>query len=304
MVYILAEQLLESTEQYVLERRIPAVFIVKEDECRHLMKKLHISRENDYSINDVYFCKAEAQQDCIFGTLCVPKLLDIVSSRYKIMFFVTDLFILIVDNSDFSIRVLNRIKSRKTHQGETKAKFIYNFIAEFMNRDTAILEQFETDLFSLEDSLSHKASQDNFLNSLMPIRKQLLTLRGYYDQLAELGKILEEDENHFFTKKQVKCFGTLTDRAERLLGKTIHLLDYAQQVKDLYQSKADERQNDNMQFLTVISTIFFPLTLITGWYGMNFKDMPELADGYSYIKVLSLCVLTVCIIIFKKKKIL
>ena len=65
------------------------------------------------------------------------------------------------------------------------------------------------------------------------------------------------------------------------MGRTIHLLDYAQQVKDAYQAQIDAKQNSNMQFLTVISTIFFPLTLITGWYGMNFQNMPELANGLS-----------------------
>ena len=173
-----------------------------------------------------------------------------------------------------------------------------------MNRDTEVLEKFERELFNLEDSLMHYGLRNDFQNSLMPVRKRLLTLRGYYDQLSELGKSLEEDENHFFTKKQVKYFGTLTDRAERLMGKTIHLIDYAQQVKDVYQSRVDARQNENMQFLTMISTIFFPLTLITGWYGMNFRNMPELESGYPYIKILSVAVAVICIIIFKRKKIL
>ena len=58
-----------------------------------------------------------------------------------------------------------------------------------------------------------------------------------------------------------------------------------------------------MQFLTVISTIFFPLTLITGWYGMNFKDMPELENGYPWVVFLSVAVIVICILIFKKKNI-
>ena len=61
-------------------------------------------------------------------------------------------------------------------------------------------------------------------------------------------------------------------------------------------------QNKNMQFLTVISTLFFPLTLITGWYGMNFNNMPELEHGYPGIIVLSILIVIICIIIFKKKK--
>ena len=145
---------------------------------------------------------------------------------------------------------------------------------------------------------------ENFQQELMPIRRKLLNLRSYYDEMMDMGRELEENENGFFAKKQLKYFGTLSDRADRLMSRTSHLLEYAQQVRDVYQAQVDARQNSNMQFLTVLSTIFFPLTLITGWYGMNFKDMPELQNGYPGVIVLSLIVIIVCILIFKKKKIL
>ena len=117
-------------------------------------------------------------------------------------------------------------------------------------------------------------------------------------------KELEENENGFFAKKRLKYFGIIADRADRLMGRTAHLLEYAKQVQDAYQAQVDAQQNRNMQFLTVISTIFFPLTLITGWYGMNFRNMPELENGYPGVVFLSLVVIAGCIFIFKKKKIL
>ncbi len=59
-----------------------------------------------------------------------------------------------------------------------------------------------------------------------------------------------------------------------------------------------------MTLLTVITSIFMPLTLITGWYGMNFRFMPELDKPYAYPIVLGVCLLIVvgCLIWFKKKK--
>lgn len=82
-----------------------------------------------------------------------------------------------------------------------------------------------------------------------------------------------------------------------------NLLEYAGQVKDAYQVKVDAKKNSNMQFLTIISAIFFPLTLITGWYGMNFKNMPELESGYPGVIILSIVVVVACVIVFKMKKI-
>ncbi|MCR4669093.1 MAG: magnesium transporter CorA, partial [Clostridia bacterium] len=70
------------------------------------------------------------------------------------------------------------------------------------------------------------------------------------------------------------------------------------------QSQIDIRQNHIMTYLTVITSIFMPLTLITGWYGMNFRYMPELNYVWAYPAVLAVCVLiaAACIIWFKKKK--
>ena len=96
------------------------------------------------------------------------------------------------------------------------------------------------------------------------------------------------------------------------------LREYALQIREMQQAQIDLRQNDTMRILTVVSTIFFPLSLIAGWYGMNFSYMPELKCPMAYpivivvsilIVILILCILIgVCILIvaveiwyFKKK---
>ena len=215
------------------------------------------------NLQTVSFCRMEAQQECLAGSFCIPKLLDVLGSRYRILFFINQRHIVIIDDNDFSWRLIMRIRQNRTKQGETREHFIYNFIGQFMSRDVETL--------------------------------------GRYEKLI---MDMEENENGFFAKKRLKYFGIIADRADRLMGRTAHLLEYAKQVQDAYQAQVDAQQNRNMQFLTVISTIFFPLTLITGWYGMNFRNMPELENGYPGVIILSLVVIAGCIFIFKKKKIL
>lgn len=152
--------------------------------------------------------------------------------------------------------------------------------------------------------MNRELSWLKFNERVLEQAEELLTLREYYDELMDLGKELEENENGFFQKKQLKYFGTISDRADRLMGRAGQLLEYAKQVQDAYQAQVDAKQNKNMEFLTVISTIFFPLTLITGWFGMNFKHMPELENGYPGVILLSLVVIIGCILFFKKKKML
>ena len=282
---------------------VPAVFVTDSKHAEQVLSKAGIIYENEIQISKIGFCRLESQQDCVVGTLCIPKLLDVLGSRYRMYFFVNRTNMVIVDDEDFSIRLIRRIQQKKTHQGETKERFLYNYIAEFMSRDLEMLVAYERRLLRMEEEVSQEHTA-NFQSKLMPVRRELLNLRSYYDEMMDLSRELEENENGFLLKKQLKYFGTLTDRADRLMSKTGHLLEYAQQVKEAYQAQIDAKQNSNMQFLTVLSTIFFPLTLITGWFGMNFQNMPGLKDGYPWVVALSIVVILICLFIFKKKHII
>ena len=79
------------------------------------------------------------------------------------------------------------------HQGETKERFLYNYIAEFMSRDLEILVAYERRLLRMEEDVSQDHT-DTIQNRLMPIRRELLNLRSYYDEMMDLTKELEENE--------------------------------------------------------------------------------------------------------------
>lgn len=303
MTVLTLGETLEEIQISELEENQSALFITDTKQAPEAMKLADMVYEGEISLSEVGFCKLETQQECLAGSLFIPKLIRMQESHHKLLFFINQKHIVIIDDDDYARRIILRIQRRKTRQGVTREQFIYNFIGQIIGKDLEMLGQYERQLMTLEERVLDGNIQ-GFQTEIMPIRKELLTLSGYYDQLMDMGKEMEENENHFFSKKQVKYFGIIADRADRLMGKTNHLLAYAQQVRDAYQSQVDAEQNKNMQFLTVISTIFFPLTLITGWYGMNFHNMPELERGYPGVIVLSLIVIIVCIVIFKKKKIL
>ncbi|MDD3277670.1 MAG: CorA family divalent cation transporter [Lachnospiraceae bacterium] len=302
-VFALGSMLEEVEESQLEEEARSLVFLTDVAHARDAMRAAGMVYDGEISLSDVVFSKIETQQECLAGSLSIPRLLDVLGSRNRILIFINRRNIVILDDSSFSRRLIVRIQRSKLKQGVTKERFLYNFITQFMSRDLEMLARYERRIMELEERVMN-GKTEGFQSEITPIRKELLTLRGYYDEVMDMGKELEENENGFFSKKQIKYFGTIADRADRLMGRTAHLLEYAQQVREAYQTQVDAEQNKNMQFLTVISTIFFPLTLITGWYGMNFNNMPELQRGYPGVIMLSLVVVVVCVMWFKKKKML
>ena len=113
--------------------------------------------------------------------------------------------------------------------------------------------------------------------------------------------------HHSFVAEQSEAQWERFDhRTERLQNHVRFLRENVIQLRELYQSKQDAQQNKIMCILTVVTTLFLPLTLLTGWYGMNFAYMPELHWKYGYLAVFILAVLIVTmeIVYYKKKKIL
>ena len=280
-----------------------AVFITDSTNVKEIMEIAEMNYEGEIQLNDVQFCKVETQQECMAGSLAIPRLMEVLGYRFRMMYFINRKHIVIVDDNHFAERIIRRIQHNRTRQGQSKERFLYNFLTLIINKDLEVLNQYERRIMRLEENVMED-KLGNFQHDIIPVRRELLVLRSYYDELMDMGKELADNENNFFSKKNLKYFDTFVDRADRLMSRTAHLLEYATQVRDSYQEKVSEQQNKNMQFLTVISTIFFPLTLITGWYGMNFQNMPELEHGYPGIILFSIAVVVIIIMIFKKKRII
>ena len=80
------------------------------------------------------------------------------------------------------------------------------------------------------------------------------------------------------------------------------LREYLAQVRETYQAQLDLKLNQIMKIFTVIAAVFLPLSLVVGWYGMNFSNMPELNWKYGYQGVIALSVLITLAILFYFKK--
>ena len=178
----------------------------------------------------------------------------------------------------------------------------FSFLESLIQEDMLYLQNFEKRLATIEESLLDTLPKE-LQRTLITIRRELLVFHAYYQQLLDMCEILSEDENHFLPPECARQFSRLGNRVDRLYDHTQMLREYALQIREMQQAQIDLRQNDTMRILTVVSTIFFPLSLIAGWYGMNFTHMPELSAPYAYFILIGVCILIVAVEIwyFKKK---
>ena len=112
-----------------------------------------------------------------------------------------------------------------------------------------------------------------------------------------------ENENVLYSDMILKRFAILEERSRSMIEDIQVLREEVIQLKEGYQAQRDLKMNRTMQFLTVVTTIFMPLTLLAGWYGMNF-NMPEYDSpfGYPILIIISILLITAGILICKKKK--
>lgn len=182
-------------------------------------------------------------------------------------------------------------------------RLLYEFFEKMVERDADKLSQMEQKVSALEDDVLLDRESGNFVQEIVTMRRQLRVLKRYYEQILDIFSYVEGNDNGFFDNRVLKAFRMLTGKVNRLYQGVGNLRDSVSQVREAYQAEVDIELNQTMKVFTVITTIFLPLTLIAGWFGMNF-NMPEYASPYAYPAVIlvSILVVVVEIIYFKKKK--
>ena len=171
----------------------------------------------------------------------------------------------------------------------------HQFLLELTASDIYRLETLENMIIALEDRLFlDKTPSESGIKDIIKVRKDLLKAKRYYEQMEFLTDEMSAVD---------PAFAFIDKKMDRLMEFVLHLQSYIESVRDAYQAQIDIEQNQIMKFFTVVTTIFTPLTLITGWYGMNFS-MPEYgwSNGYGYVFGLSTAVVLSLILVFHKRK--
>lgn len=167
-----------------------------------------------------------------------------------------------------------------------------------------LIYEIEDKVYEFEDYQLKDASVKIIMEEVFKIRSNIIKMKRIVypiqelvDNIKESGLLLVDEKNHMY----IQHIEDHIIKQQNILKMSQEMTD---EIKDNYSSYNSFKMNSIMQVLTLVSVVFLPLTLITGIYGMNFTNMPELKWHYGYYIVLTimLAISISCIVYFKKEK--
>ena len=186
----------------------------------------------------------------------------------------------------------------------SEERMISCFIESLLSVNSMVPEKIRNELTVMEESVVRGDAGENLSIDLLALKKRILKYCNFYGQIMDVTETLTDNENSILDDGRLIYISNLTKKVARLNDEMVLLSSMADHIQDAYAALMDQRMNNTMKILTILTTVFFPLTIIVGWYGMNFKYMPELSwrFGYLFVTLLSVLIILVFVIIGRRKK--
>ena len=241
---------------------------------------------NDYTFTELRVASDSGEDDCI-------------------SVYLKKNFLLVIDIRDRDGSTRNSFFSaiRRFPASKLKTeKVVCCFLEALISGGTEKIETMRNAMAEMEEAVVTDSAGNEFGSELIDLKKKLLRLQTYYEQILDVTETLEENENEIFSPGNLFYFSNLSKKVERLKNDVNSLNNALDHLQDAYSAFLDVKMNRTMKVLTVLTTLFFPLTIIVGWYGMNFQSMPEFTWRFGYIYVITLSVVVVVVLSLLAKK--
>ncbi len=304
MYYKIGETLQECTREDIKNGDEQYVVLLTSEEWKKEKDSFDMGIDLEPDTAEILTTKAEVNYDSLTGSFCIPDRSNLSGEDKKFAFALDEKGVVFIDDSGAAEKWIRDVQRTRKWRMPSLERFLYDFLEQIIKDDLALMEKYERELDDMELAIVGGDEEDVTSERVNDIRSDIRDLRIHYEQLADLGQELEENENHFFKQENLRYFRLFSNRIDRLRDTSVALRDYTMQIRDLYKAHLDIKQNHIMTVLTVVTTIFMPLTLIVGWYGMNFRYMPELEMrwGYPIVIIVSVLIVLGSLLFFKKKK--
>lgn len=208
-----------------------------------------------------------------------------------------------IEGDSFS-SVRDRIRGGKGKIRSMGADYLaYSLIDAIVDGYFNILEEFGERIVDVEEELTMAADQHS-IHLINGMKKEIIYLRKTVWPLREAISFLEKGDSRLLQDATRIYFRDVYDHTVQVIDTVETYRDLLSGMLDLYLSSISNRTNEVMKFLTVIGTIFMPLTFLVGVYGMNFRHFPELEwqNGYFILWGLMVAMALLMVAYFRKKR--
>lgn len=175
-------------------------------------------------------------------------------------------------------RILNskgRIRNRKSDY------LAYAIVDYVVDNYFQVLDMFEEEVEALEESISNSSDMID-KSKIYALKKELLKIRKSVTPLREAINLLSRTDSPLIEDRTNSFIRDVYDHTIHIIDNVDSMRDILSGLQDLYISEISLKMNKIMQFLTIVTALFVPLSFLTGLYGMNFEYIPELKFQYGY----------------------
>lgn len=279
------------------------------ESVERLCEKLGIDK---LTIEDIYSDlkrpKLEEYNNYVFFSVSSALTQDPYSSslkKEKISFLVGKDFLISFQekSSDHFTDVRDRIEKRR---GKIRIKgpdfLLFRMLEAITDNYFEVLDDIVENIEQIEHKITINPNSE-LLRRIENEKRKLIELRKVVFPLKEITSQLDKSESPFIHSENHYYFSTLKDNCLTVLEEIDANKQILEGMANLYYAVQGQKMNQIMKLLTIMSSIFIPLTFIVGVYGMNFEYMPELGSPYGYPAVMAfMLLLTIILLLYFKKR--
>ncbi|MBT8110527.1 MAG: magnesium/cobalt transporter CorA [Gammaproteobacteria bacterium] len=256
--------------------------------------------------------KVEPFADQLFIVVCLPMIVDDYVEVHQVSLFVGKNYVISFCEADFTpfepiVKRLQAVGGRMRTRGADY--LMYGLLDAVIDWGFPLLETIGLQLEELEEQVLESADRDS-LAQIHVMRRELILLRRNLWPQREVINSLLRDDSEIIQKDTQLYLRDCYDHTIQIIDLLETYRDMAGSLLEIYLSSVSNRMNDVMRVLTVIATIFIPLTFIVGVYGMNFDrgagplSMPELGQplGYVFLWIVMIAIAIGMVIFFRSRK--
>ncbi|PCE62997.1 magnesium/cobalt transporter CorA [Sediminicola luteus] len=200
--------------------------------------------------------------------------------------------------------VRNRIRTGKGRIRSLGADYLlFSLLDAVVDNYFTLLESLGEKVEALEDDLLKGTTMEGSVVRVQELKREILKIRKAVVPMREVVNRMDKDGNPVFSKKTLLYLRGLYDHVTHVAENVEVLREMVWGLMDMYLTTISNRTNDVMKILTIVASIFIPLTFLAGIYGMNFEYIPELGYRYGYFVLIGVMLLIfIGLVVFFKRR--